>query len=567
MAEQLNCRDVFYNNDYADYIVEYLGGMEGLKNIYNPACIQQINYRFFGFAQQLTGNPMITLNQYGYGTIPKCFGLLDISSMEDAGILRVRRQPYLNLTGRGILIGIIDTGIDYTNPIFQNADNTTRIVSIWDQTERSGVPPIEIYYGSEYTQDMINEALKSEDPYSIVPTKDEIGHGTFLAGLAAGNEDLENQFTGAAPEAELVVVKLKEAKQHLKDYFCIQNGAVAYSELDIMLGLKYLLNVATQKNMPLVVYLGLGTNAGNHSGLLNLCRYFNISSTTPGTAYVVAAGNEGNLGHHYQSSLLSEEAEEEVEFRVGENENGVYMELWTSAPNLFSVGLISPLGEYTGKIPLWYKDGRAISFPLEASQVYIHYTVVENYTGDEVVTIQIVAPSEGIWKLRVFNDGSNSAAYNIWMGMEHFVTEDTYFLSPEPYITVCEPGNASSVLTITAYNHISNGIYPEASRGYTITNDIKPEITAPGVNVYGPLLSGRFGTMSGTSVSGAIAAGAAAMMLEWGVVRGNSRTMQTTEIENLFIRGAKRVNMNYPNREWGYGILDLYGVFESMGIS
>ena len=243
------------------------------------------------------------------------------------------------------------------------------------------------------------------------------------------------------------------------------------------------------------------------------------------------------------------------------------MELWTSAPSLFSVGLISPLGEYTGKIPIWYKDGSAITFPLEASQIYIHYTVVETYTGDEVVVIQIVTPTPGIWKLRVFNDGVDNAFYNIWMSMEHFLTKDTYFLNPEPYTTVCEPGNTTSILTMTGYNHITNSIYPGASRGYTITNDIKPEITAPGVNVYGPLLNGRFGTMSGTSVAGAIGAGAAALMLEWGIVRGNSGAMQTTEIENLFIRGAKRINLNYPNREWGYGILDVYSTFESMRIS
>lgn len=561
------CEEIIYSNDYADYILEYTSGIDMLKEIYKPACLQNINNRFYIIHQRLVGNPIVTLDQYGYTTVPKCFGLLDTSSMESAGILRLRRQPYLNLTGNGILIGFIDTGIDYTNPIFRNADNSSRIVSIWDQTNRDGNPPAGLYYGTEFRQEQIEEALAAEDPYSIVSQRDENGHGTFLAGLAAGNDDPDNQFTGAAPQTQIAVVKLKGAKQHLRDYYCIQEGVPAYSEADIMVGIRYLISMAFQLRMPIVINIGLGSNAGNHSGIISISRYLNILSLTTGTALVAAAGNEGNRGHHYSSSMIEDGESEDIEFRVAENENGVYMELWTSAPNLFSVGFVSPLGESTGKIPLWYRDGRPITFPLENSQIYIHYTVVETYTGDEVVIMQLITPTPGIWRLRVFNDGTDSASFNVWMGMEQFLKEETFFLNPDPEITICEPGNAANVITMTAYDNTTDSIYTNASRGYTITNDIKPELAAPGVNVYGPVANNRFGTKSGTSVAGAITAGAAALMLEWGVLKGNSLTMSTTEIENYFIRGARRVNMDYPNRIWGYGELDLYGVFESMRLS
>lgn len=566
--DNARCEEIIYSNEYADYILEYSsGGVDMLKEIYQPDCLQNINNRFYVIHQKMTGNPMVTLDQYGYSSIPKCFGLLDTSSMEASGILRLRRQPYLNLTGNGILMGFIDTGIDYMNPVFVNADNTSRIISIWDQTNQDGIAPTGILYGSEYKNSQINEALASDNPYSIVPTRDENGHGTFLAGLAAGNDDPENQFTGAAPLSQIAVVKLKGAKQYLRDYYCIQENVLAYSETDVMMGVRFILDIAYQLKQPVVIYIGLGSNAGNHNGVISISRYLNMLSATLGTALVTAAGNEGNQGHHYSSDIIDAETNEEVELRVAENENGVYMELWTSAPNLFSVGLVSPLGESTGKIPLWYRDGRAITFPLENSKIYIHYTLVETYTGDEVVVIQLVTPTPGIWKLQVFNDGPNSASYNIWMGMEQFLKEETYFLNPDPEITICEPGNALSVLTMTAYDHTTDSIYANASRGYTITNTIKPELTAPGVNVYGPMPNGRFGTKSGTSVAGAIAAGASALMLEWGLLKGNSPNMQTTEIENFLIRGANRVNMDYPNRIWGYGVLDLYGVFESMRIN
>lgn len=561
------CEEIIYSNDYSDYILEYSSGIEMLKEMYKPDCLQNINNRFYIIHQRMVGNPMVTLDQYGYTTIPKCFGLLDTSSMEAAGILRLRRQPYLNLTGSGVLIGFIDTGIDYTNPLFKNADNTSRIAAIWDQTDRDGNPPTGFYYGTEYTQQQIEEALAAEDPFSVVPQRDEDGHGTFLAGLAAGNDDPENQFTGAAPQSQIAVVKLKEAKQHLRDYYCIQEGVPAYSEVDIMTAVRYLISIAFQLRQPIVINIGIGSSAGNHSGVISISRYLNSVSATIGTALVAAAGNEGNRGHHYSSGIIASETSEDVEFRVAENENGVYMELWASAPNLFSVGFVSPLGEFTGIIPLWYKDGRAITFPLENSQIYIHYTVVESYTGDQVVVMQLITPTPGIWRLRVFNERSNSASFNVWMGMERFLKEETFFLNPDPDMTVCEPGNALNVLTMTAYDHTTESIYTNASRGYTSTNDIKPELAAPGVNVYGPVANNRFGQKSGTSVAGAITSGAAALMLEWGVLKGNSATMQTTEIENYFIRGARRRNMDYPNRIWGYGELDLYGVFESMRLS
>ncbi len=556
---QDRCEEIIYSNEYADYVIEYTSDVNALMSVYNPECIQILNRRFAIVHQRITGNPMTSLNQYGYATVAKCFGLLDTSSIEATGALRLRRQPFVDLLGQGVMIGFIDTGIEYTHPAFVNADGTTRILSIWDQTIREGEPPEGLFYGTEYSREQINEALQNENSLSIVPSTDTDGHGTFLAGIAAGNIDEENDFTGMAPLADIVVVKLKEAKAHLKEYFCISEDAVAFAENDIMMGCRYLQNVAIQEQKPLVICIGIGTNSGNHSGNLTLSRYLNTLAVVPGVAVVSAAGNEGNQQHHIEGSIEREGDYEEQEFRVAEGEEGVYMELWGRSPSLFSVGLISPLGSFTEKIPVWYQSATPITFPLEQTIAFVSYELVENNTGSQVVVIRLKNPTSGIWRIRIYNERGQDSSYNMWMAMEGFVLPETFYLESNPDTTICEPANALNLLTFTAYDHTTDALYLNASRGYTIDNNIKPELAAPGVDVFGPVLRGRYGRRTGTSVAAAHGAGAAALMLEWGVIERNQIFIQTTSIENYLVRGAgRREDLEYPNREWGYGTLDVY---------
>lgn len=561
--DEMSCEDIIYSEEYGDYIIETFDDPEVARELYEAQCAQVVSNRSLVLYRRVVGNPEETLNIYGYTAMPKCYGIMDTTALEEAGILRLRRQPYLDLYGSGVLIGIIDTGIDYRHPAFVNADGSSRIYSIWDQTERKGKPPEGFYYGTEYSRGQIEEAIRSENPMEVVPVTDENGHGTFLAGTAAGNELLEDDFSGIAPLADLVVVKLKEAKNNLRSYYGIGERENVYQENDIMLGIRYVQTVAAARRMPLVVLVGLGTNAGNHSGELQLSRYMNRSAVFSGAVMVSSAGNEGNQGHHYQRRLLEAGGRDVVEINIAEGETGVTLELWTEAPQLFTVGIRTPLGNATGILPIWYGRGvTPITFPLENSRVFVEYTAVETNTGDEVIVIRILRPAAGIWRIEVVNNTEYLASYNMWMPISDFLKPESRFLSPEPDITVCEPGNARSVLTSTAYNHVDGSIYIAASRGFTSTGGIKPELAAPGVAVYGPAPGGGFTTRSGTSVGAAFCAGAAVLMLEWGVVRGNDLGMQTTEISNILIRGAGREsNLEYPNRIWGYGKLDVYTAF------
>ena len=207
----------------------------------------------------------------------------------------MQNYPTLELQGSGVLIGFVDTGIDYQNPIFRNLDGTTRIAGIWDQTLQDGMPPEGFLYGTEYTEDMINEALRSDTTQEMVPTSDEQGHGTFLASIAAGGASEEEEgFLGAAPDAQIAVVKLKEAKRYLKEFYLINTDAPCYQENDIMLGVTYLNNLANKLELPLIICIALGTNMGSHSANSPLTSQLDIYANTANRAVVIGSGNEAN---------------------------------------------------------------------------------------------------------------------------------------------------------------------------------------------------------------------------------------------------------------------------------
>ena len=198
-----SCREQIISEDYADYIIEYGSIIENVYKIYQTDCVQVINERYAVFHEPATSMNVAVNISLPYSSIPKLFGLMDTSSMDSSGITRVQNQPYLNLKGQDVIVGVIDTGIDYTHPAFRSSDGATRITAIWDQTIESGEDETGrgggiVDYGTIYSREMINQALLSDDPASIVPSTDTDGHGTFMAGIAAGSEDLANDFIGAA---------------------------------------------------------------------------------------------------------------------------------------------------------------------------------------------------------------------------------------------------------------------------------------------------------------------------------------------------------------------------------
>ena len=377
-----DCSDIILSEEYLDIISLRSEDIEG-------ECVQFID-EYLVVSHIKIQEEVDTLAGDVLG-IPRVYGPYGESSVIEAGFTYFFDLPNYPLTGEGVIIGFVDSGIDYLNEVFVNENNTTKIVSIWDQTIQSGKKPIGFKYGTEYTREDINKALDSEDPYSIVPSRDETGHGTFIAGVAAGRR-LEN-FTGGAPDSEIVMVKLKQAKEYLRDIYLIDNDAIIYQENDIMLGIEYLMDKAREEKKALAICIGIGSNQGPHNGTSNLEEYLDHISQFYGQTVTVAGGNEANLGHHYTGNLNTETKSDIVEVVVAEEEKGISLQFWGKSGDVFSVSILSPTGEIIiGTRPdLVMPERKKIDLFLEETTILIDIIPLQIITGDEV--IYLIKPS------------------------------------------------------------------------------------------------------------------------------------------------------------------------------
>ena len=555
------------SEDTADFISTYSALPEQLSAKTGNECIDFVSRQFavLHIPMDDLERPM-NFSYYTYSAIPKLYSLLATDSMEASGILPASRIPAFGNQGQGVLIGFVDTGIDYQNPLFRKADGSSRILGIWDQTLETGAPdPVngfQALYGTQYSREEIDQALAAPDPLALVPSADENGHGTFLASVAAGGEDPDQDFTGAAPRASIAMVKLKPAKAYLRDFYLIREGADAYQENDIMMGVAYLLHLARRFSMPLVICLGLGTNQGSHVGKSPLGLYLDDINIYAGTAVITAAGNETGYGHHYRAVTRPEETLQTVELNVGEKDSGFSMEFWAQDVDIYRVGFISPTGEVVDPLPSSTEEENVIRFLVEQAEITVFSSIVNTATGSQMVFIRFKDPMPGIWNLTVSSALNITGAFHIWLPSRGFISDTTYFLRPDPDTLVTGPGNSQYALTVSAYDHTTGGIYIHSSRGFSRSGQIKPELAAPGVNITGAGLRSGFVQRSGTSAAAAHAAGAAAILLHWGILERNDPFMNTSAIKTYLIRGAKRnPALTYPNREFGYGTLDLYQAF------
>ena len=571
----MSCTNSVASEDFADFIAPYFTTPEEFIRSQGTDCIDFVNSTLAVVYVPLSTVTPSTYTSYTYSAVPKLYSLLDVTSMDAAGITPAGELPVLNNQGAGVIVGFVDTGINYTDSLFRNVDGSTRIIGIWDQTNNSDnsnnienetVKPFSAFsalYGTQYTAEEINLALNSDNPASIVPTRDENGHGTFLASIAAGNRDERAGFSGAAPQASIAMVKLKPAKQYLRDFYLIQDGAEAYQENDIMMGVSYLYFLARKYSMPLVVCIPLGTNMGSHMGMSRLGQYLNQVSLSNGSAVITAAGNETGARHHFRAVMDADTDEVTAELRVGEREAGFSMELWAENMGAYTVGFISPTGEVAREISVPLRGENTVSFLLEQTQITVYTQIADVSAGSQFIFMRFETPMSGIWRILIRNSLDIRETFHLWLPVRGFITDETYFLRPDPDTIITDPGNARYPITVTAYDHTKNSIYIHASRGYSLSGRIKPDLAAPGVNILGASVSGRRLTrMSGTSVSAAHLAGAAAILLNWGVLNANYPYLNTPVLKSIFVRGAQRnPALTYPNREFGYGTLDLYEAF------
>ncbi len=562
-GSNMECEEAVYSNDYYDFIMEYI-----LETRSEPgnSCVQKLDENFDILYLPREGNPPLSIKNYSYNAIPALYAPMDESALEVSGILRLQNQPTLGLKGQGVMIGFLDSGIDYESQVFRNSDGSTRIAAIWDQTDRSGTPPGGFIYGSEYRDEQINRALNCEKPKEVVPVTDEDGHGTYMASVAAGSEIPEKNFSGAAPYARIAMVKLKPAKEYLREFYFINPDATAYQENDIMAGVRYLSLLAKERRMPLVICVGLGTDLGGHTGTSPLSTMLNFAALQKEQAVVIAAGNEGNSRHHFLGELAENETVKNVEIDVGANVQGFYVEMWAQVPQRFLVDIISPTGE---RMPSEYilSGGREYSFLFEDTKVSVDYRILGILDGSQVVYIRFSKPTQGLWNIRVYQEGEIGKFFHMWLPLEEFLTGEVFFVRSNPDTTITVPSGAVVPMAVGAYDVRDNSIYLRSGRGFAANGTIKPNFVAPGVEVFGAAPGDMFVTRNGTSAASAVTAGAVALMMEWGIVRGNYSAISGIDIKNMLIRSAERdPRRTYPDRAYGWGRLNLYRAFEEIRI-
>ena len=549
------------NELYADFIVKYMENLQEDLGDVPGLSLQLINSIYGVVYAPLAEIGELNINTYFYSFIPKCYTYMDLGSLGASGITRLQEHPYLQLKGKGTVIAVIDSGIDYENPVFQN-EMGSRILAIWDQTlegdEKEPVP-----YGRVFFKKEIDQALASENPREIVPSTDTNGHGTRLAAIAGGNYMPQENFSGAAPEAMLIIVKVKEAKKYLREFYLFPSDAPLFQENDIMMGMDFAVKMAEMRNLPLSVCLGIGSSQGAHLGKNPLSTYVDYVSSFSLISVSVAAGNEGAARHHYGGYLTERENSAAAEIRVGNKEPGFSMEFWGEPPEIYNLSLQSPTGEILDISASLGNVTQELSFVFVETKVEVNYVSIERQTGYTLVYFRFIQPAPGIWRIFVNGREGQNVSFHMWLPVQGLISDETYFLEPSPYNTVTAPGDSLESITVTAYQYRDNSLYVQASRGFMPDGNIVPQIAAPGVEMRVPQRNGLYGYASGSSLSAAQCAGAAALLFEWAVVRGNRPFFTGSSVKNYLTRGAKREDrMQYPNREWGFGRMDLYHTFE-----
>lgn len=564
-ASALSCREMILSEDYWDFILPPTRCPDHYNVPLDRICTQKMD---FGYQTESVDSELLeplTIERYWYNSIPNCYTLLDMDALNDAGISAVQNYQTLQLMGQNVMIGFIDTGIDYQNEVFRNVDGSTRIAAIWDQTVQSGTLPEGMEFGSEYTREDINEALQTENPLDIVPSRDEIGHGTFLASVAAGSANIEEQFLGAAPESTIAVVKLKKAKKYLKNFYAIREDAVCYQENDIMLGLKYLHEAARKADMPLVICIALGTNFGGHNGTSLLSSVLDSYSQLLNRCVVIGGGNEAAERHHFYHMFDNKNEDVTAEIRVGEGVSGFVTELWSTLPNVVTMSITSPSGERTRQISLRQGYRYNFVFTFERTEVAVEYRLLLENNDSQLIFLRFKDPAPGIWRIHVEPLQMSEGDFHMWLPVREFLDGDVFFLEADPDTTLTEPGTGRSSITVAYYNSRDNSVDINSGRGYTRDERIKPDFAAPGVQITGAGPDGRFVTRSSSSAAAGIAAGGIALLLEWVSGQPGSRGITTSQVRNLIILGAEqRPQTKFPNKEWGYGTMNLYRSLDTL---
>jgi subtilisin family serine protease len=458
----------------------------------------------------------------------------DVQSFSSAGITRFKQRN--GLTGKGVILGIIDSGIDYNLPVFIDKGGNSKILYYWDQSIQ-GDPPDGFQEGALYTNEDINKAIKGE---TIIPISPTSTHGTHVTGICAE----------IANEASIIAVRVG---RRVTDTFS--------KSTEFMRAIKFILDKALELKMPVAINISYGTNEGSHTGLSLFEQYIDDMCSFWKNNIVVAAGNNGDKGGHKSINIKDVGINTEVEFVVGENEKLLNINIWPNFTDDFSVYLVSPSNVKTQSISLTSGEVRNT---IGSTIINGYFYPIAPYSLTRRVTIQMSSPisiSQGIWKLVFEPINIVNGSIDIYLPTSEGISKNTRFLTPTKILTVTVPGTADKVITVGSFNSRTDTVSIFSGEGDIANGIYKPDLLAPGEDIVSVLPGGNIGALTGTSMATPHVTGSVALLMQWGIIDRNDLFLYSQKMKSLLIRYARRSPLYiFPNNAMGYGFLDLSNI-------